>query len=200
MAKEEEILKIAEEEFHRNGYLATSMVTVAKRAGVTHAMVNYYFRSKEQLFLRILDNHSQAFIGKLRSIMKENADFVQTAVGAAESLFDTLNEDRMFPFLIQDVSRTAPELLEKYREPMVKLMTETSSHHSRMLEDQIKAGKVRETSMMEMLENIMLLVVSTFLVIPTIENLGGLTSEQVDAYLARRKKEIADLIRARYSC
>lgn len=47
MTKEEIIFKVAEEEFISNGYLSTSMVTVAKRAGVTHAMVNYYFRSKE---------------------------------------------------------------------------------------------------------------------------------------------------------
>ena len=47
MTKEEIIFKVAEEEFISNGYLSTSMVTVAKRAGVTYAMVNYYFRSKK---------------------------------------------------------------------------------------------------------------------------------------------------------
>lgn len=199
MAKEDEILKIAEEEFHRNGYVATSMVNVARRAGVTHAMVNYYFRSKEQLFLRILDKHSQAFIARLKSIMKEGADFVQTSVDTANSLFDTLNEDRMFPFLIQDVARTEPELLEKYREPMENFLVETSGRHSPMLREQIETGIVRETTMKEILENIMLLVTSSFLVLPTLENLAGLSPAEIDVFLARRKSETEALIRSRYT-
>ena len=49
MTKEEEILKAAEEEFFKNGYDATSTATIARNTGVTHAMVNYYFRTKERL-------------------------------------------------------------------------------------------------------------------------------------------------------
>lgn len=199
MTKEQEILLIAEEEFYRNGFPGTSMVTVAKRAGVTHAMVNYYFRSKEQLFLKILDSHTLTFIEKLKSIMKEDADFVQTAIAAADSLFDTLNEDRMFPFLIQDVARSAPSLLERYREPVEKFIKKTIAGHANRLSGQIKTGAVAETTMKELLANLLLIVSAPFLIIPTLENVCGYDKEKVDDYLARRKTEIETIIKSRYS-
>lgn len=199
MTKEDEILIIAEDEFYRNGYMATSMVTVAKRAGVTHAMVNYYFRSKEQLFLKILDKHTYSFIERLRSIMKEKADFVQMAVDAVDSLFDMLSEDRTFPSLLYDVARTAPELFERYRMPMEAYVETLMSRHSDKLNEQIEAGSIMPTTMKELLENLLILVTSSFLFIPAMENVSGFTQEQVDTYLARRKKEVEAIIKARYS-
>lgn len=199
MTKEEEILLVAEDEFFRNGFSGTSMVTVAKRVGVTHAMVNYYFRSKEQLFIRILDNHAYAFIERLKNIMKENADFIQTAVDSANSLFDFLNEDRKFPFLIQDVARSAPELLERYRTPFETSMKSFIENHSRRLSAQVRAGAISETSMTGLLENLFFLVVPVFLLVPTLENVCGLRPDRVDDYLAGRKKEIENIIRSRYS-
>lgn len=199
MTKEEEILFVAEDEFYRNGYPGTSMVTVARRAGVTHAMVNYYFRSKEQLFLKILDIHTYAFIERLRFIMKEDADFVQMVVDAADSIFDMLNADRKFPFLIQDVARSAPELLERYRTPVETSLKSFIGNHSKMLAARVQAGTVPETSMTELLENLLLLVVPPFLFVPTLENVCGLDAAQVDEYLARRRREIECFIRSRYS-
>lgn len=108
MTKEEQIMAIAEEEFIQNGYLSTSMVTVAKRAGLTHAMVNYYYRSKEQLFMKMLDSHVMTFISSLKTVMKGDNDFVQTVVNASGALFSALDRDRDFPFLLQDVIRTSP--------------------------------------------------------------------------------------------
>ena len=62
MTKEQEILSAASEEFFEKGYDGTSTAVIAQKAGVTHAMVNYYFRTKEQLFLRILDSAVYDFV------------------------------------------------------------------------------------------------------------------------------------------
>ena len=88
MTKEEEILAAAEDEFFRNGYDATSTATIAGRAGVTHAMANYYFRTKEQLFFKIIDTHIQGFLGSLKKVMLAEGDFIQVLKGAATALFD----------------------------------------------------------------------------------------------------------------
>lgn len=199
MTKEQEILSIAEDEFYHNGYLATSMVTVARRAGVTHAMINYYYRSKEQLFLKILDSHMNSFIEILRPVMKEGGDFIQVLVDAAGSVFDSFNADRMFPSLILNVIRTAPEMLERYREQAQSFVSETMDRHSVRLRKEIEAGRMADTTMMEIFENILLLTASPFLMLPTLENLYRLDSAGVDAYLSRRRQEIEAVIRSRYS-
>ncbi len=199
MTKEEEILVVAEDEFFKNGYLNTSMVTVAKRAGVTHAMVNYYYRSKEQLFLKILDTHTLSFIDKLKSVMAENVDFIQGIINAADIFYDTLNSDRALPFLLQDVSINAPELLNRYREPVELFYTKYMTHHSGRLQEQIALGNIVETNMGEILGNIFQLVITPYLMIPTLKNICHLNDERIDEYILNRKKEMEVIIKTRYS-
>lgn len=56
---ESEILKAAEQEFMLKGFDGTKTTSIAHAAGVTHAMLHYYFRTKEQLFERILTEKVQ---------------------------------------------------------------------------------------------------------------------------------------------
>ena len=53
---EQAILKAAEEEFLEKGYDGARTTSIAERAGVTHAMLHYFFRTKEQLFDRIVED------------------------------------------------------------------------------------------------------------------------------------------------
>ena len=53
--KEAAILAAAEREFLTKGFAGARTVAIAQAAGVTHAMLHYYFRTKEHLFNRILD-------------------------------------------------------------------------------------------------------------------------------------------------
>lgn len=54
--KEHEILVAAEQEFLTKGFDGARTTSIAQAAGVTHAMLHYYFRTKEQLFERIVDD------------------------------------------------------------------------------------------------------------------------------------------------
>lgn len=43
---EQSILKAAEKEFLKKGFSGSKTTEIAKEAGVTHAMLHYYFRTK----------------------------------------------------------------------------------------------------------------------------------------------------------
>lgn len=51
----EKILHAAQQRFSSHGYDRTSVRAVARDAGVDHALVNYYFGSKEGLFRRVAE-------------------------------------------------------------------------------------------------------------------------------------------------
>ena len=51
---ETKILKAAEREFLEKGYGGARTTSIAEAAGVTHAMLHYYFRTKDKLFERIV--------------------------------------------------------------------------------------------------------------------------------------------------
>ena len=51
----QEILDIALEEFTENGFAAANTDVIAARAGITKRLIFYYFNSKEELFVAVLD-------------------------------------------------------------------------------------------------------------------------------------------------
>lgn len=50
------IVKAAEEEFVQHGYRGTSIQAIADRAAIPKANVHYYFKSKSNLYIAVLDN------------------------------------------------------------------------------------------------------------------------------------------------
>lgn len=52
----DKILKAAEDTFAREGYSGSSIKAIATEAGVTGAMIHYYFESKEKLYYAVLDH------------------------------------------------------------------------------------------------------------------------------------------------
>lgn len=54
ISSEQLILEAAEQEFLTKGYDGARTISIAQKAGVTHAMLHYYYRTKRQLFECIL--------------------------------------------------------------------------------------------------------------------------------------------------
>lgn len=199
MTKEEEILAAAENEFFRNGFDATSTATIARRAGVTHAMVNYYYRTKEHLFVKIIDTHIQEFLRSLKQVMLAEGDFVRVVVGAATALFDKIREDRKFPFIILDISRTHPEFLGRYRETVQTICRESIERHAQRLAEQIHAGKVADCTMEGIFETVLDLASAPFLKLPFLEEIAGYDTAQTDRYLDSRREDMVTTIKRKYA-
>ncbi len=198
MTKEQEILQAAEDEFFAKGYDATSTADIAKKAGVTHAMVNYYFRTKELLFLKVLDNCLEELIGRIRSLMKADGDFVGLAQETAAALFDCFNGKRQLPFLILDVARTHPEFLASHRETVGTICAESVRKHSRILDENIAAGRVSDCSLNDVLDTIFSMALAPFLNLPMLRNVMGMDDSRLEDYLSAHRAEMLRLIRSRY--
>src|SRR3954465_2155018 len=56
------ILDAAFKRLAREGYAALSLREIAKDAGVNHALINYHFRSKDQLVIAVLDHANQRLL------------------------------------------------------------------------------------------------------------------------------------------
>lgn len=199
MTKEEEILKAAEEEFFMNGYDATSTATIAKRAGVTHAMVNYYFRTKEKLFMQILDNHVYDLLRALKPIMQVDGNVARVAADAAVVIFDKMNEDRRFPYLLSDISRTHPDFLLRYRENFDTVCRSSLGMHVQRLEKGIADGNVQPCTMHDIYSTVVTLATAPFMNLPILENVARLSPDMIDRHLQERREEMVRIIRARYS-
>ena len=63
---EQSILKAAEKEFLKKGFSGSKTTEIAKEAGVTHAMLHYYFRTKENLFNKVFEEKARQLADTLR--------------------------------------------------------------------------------------------------------------------------------------
>lgn len=70
--KRTDILRAAEMLFAEFGYEGTSTRLIAKESGANMAMINYYFGSKEGVFLEIMEDRISGFKTQLNLIDEEN--------------------------------------------------------------------------------------------------------------------------------
>lgn len=191
---EERILAAAEEEFYQAGFAGSSTAKIAKSVGVTHAMVNYYYRTKEQLFLRILDGHIEKAVSVLKGVMREQEDIASVLKDAASALFGLFNECRHFPFLLLDASRSHPEYLARYRETLLIPARQILTDHAERLK-----GKLSDSNVTGLFDTVLSMSYAPFLHIPFLQNVAGYDKDQITDYLYRRKVETLTLLEKRFS-
>lgn len=64
MTTEDKILSSARKIFLLYGYHGTTIEKIAKDAGVSKAIVNYYFRSKDRLYEKLIGNIAELLLKK----------------------------------------------------------------------------------------------------------------------------------------
>jgi AcrR family transcriptional regulator len=72
--------KILDATFRRlalEGYAALSIRDIAKDAGVNHALINYHFRTKDQLVIAVLDEANRQLLDRQRRMYGEPGGFAE---------------------------------------------------------------------------------------------------------------------------
>jgi AcrR family transcriptional regulator len=91
-ARRERIVDSALEAFATGGYSATSMGSIAERAGITRAVLYDHFDSKQSLYLALLEERNTAFLGHV-------AARISGSGGPRERMRETI--DTVFSFAEQ---------------------------------------------------------------------------------------------------
>src|SRR5690348_4105254 len=79
--------KILEGAFRRlaaEGYAALSMREIARDAGVNHALINYHFRSKDQLVIAVLDEANRQLLARQHELYRSPGPFARKWAAARE--------------------------------------------------------------------------------------------------------------------
>ena len=104
--KEQIILAAATEEFLDKGYDGARTTSIARNAGVTHAMLHYYFKTKEQLFERIfLETMSMLVKGILDVFTHTEKPLKERIAEALDIHFEMIRQNPRLPlFMIREVA------------------------------------------------------------------------------------------------
>ena len=192
---EQLILEAAEEEFLLKGFDGARTTVISERAGVTHAMLHYYFCTKEQLFERIVAKITglvaQTVLAAMGDPQKPIIERIQSGVA---SHFDLVAAHPLLPrfFLNEVVLR--PEryhlLDDSLKERITMLFAQLQTEADRAA----VAGEMEDVDMRQLFVSIVSLNVFPFLALPFAELLLGDLAGNRERFLAARKAEAIETI------
>jgi len=102
---EQKIIVSAERLFYQKGKAGTSMQDIADDAGINRTLLNYYFRSKDQLFEAVFRDAMGRFVPELASLLNSDISFEDYVPALVEKVIDTMIANPQVPiFVLQELS------------------------------------------------------------------------------------------------
>lgn len=195
MSTEDRILEAAVREFMLKGYAGARTAAIAEAAGVTHAMLHYYFRTKEKLFDRIIVSK----IGTLRDIMLDSLGDPSTPLfdklkGAIERHMDFIAANPDLPrFMINEVMNS-PERMPLVVEQLRSHTALVVESLQRQINDYAARGLCRRVDAGMLMLDIVSLDIFPFIAKPMVGALLGGIMEDREAFIAARKQDNVETI------
>ena len=102
---EEKIIASAEKLFYLKGKAGCSMQDIADDAGINRTLLNYYFRSKDQLFEAVFRKAMGTFVPNLASMLRSDMSFQDYVPVLIETVIDAMISNPQIPiFVLQELS------------------------------------------------------------------------------------------------
>ncbi|MDR0364115.1 MAG: TetR family transcriptional regulator [Bacteroidales bacterium] len=186
------IIDSAKSIFIKKGYEGTSIRDIATDADVNIAMVNYYFRSKENLFQQIFmeiygDLLQNAIEGKNENLtLREKIDLLVSFI-----LENVTKTPRLPLFVIEEINRDAEKVLN---EEFIRGITRFSEFFQRQIQEEIDAGSIRPVDPIDLFINIVSMCIFPFLGLPVLGQVIGGNDFDVSPFIDHRKEQIIDFV------
>lgn len=114
---EEKIVASAEKLFYQKGKAGTSMQDIADDAGMNRTLLNYYYRSKDQLFEAVFRKALGRFVPSLAAMLHSDISFEEYVPVMIETVIDTMIDNPQIPiFVLQELSSNPQRMPEIIRE------------------------------------------------------------------------------------
>lgn len=197
---EQLILEAAVREFAAKGYDGARTTTIAAEAGVTHAMLHYYFRTKEKLFERIFKDKIEYILNMvITPMVKAEGEIRAKIKSGIETHFDFLMNNRDLPIFFITTLNSRPELYTDIK----KMLHDTADERKNKLQAELDAaarrGEICNVEVSALLADIASLNVMPFLASPIMMAALGYSPDCLEQFLADRKKENVEIILKRLS-
>lgn len=118
---EVEILKAAKKIFVEKGYDGARMQEIADEANINKAMLHYYFRSKELLFAKIMEQTVEVMVNHTFPAFAHEGAIMEKIELLVNNYIDTLSQNTHIPmFLLSELSRGQGAFQEKLKSKMIE--------------------------------------------------------------------------------
>lgn len=190
---EEKIRTVAKRLFTEKGYAGTTIREVAEEAGVNVALLNYYFRSKEKLFLSIFIETFEEYSQELEAIFYyENISLEDRIRRFVNEMTEHLKKNPDLPlFLLIEFKQNNVSLQEKFEANKHKFR---ESGFAKQLQEEAAKGHIRPIDPFQFEFMLNSMIAAPFLALPALKEVNKLEGEALDHFLEERKKIVSDML------
>jgi AcrR family transcriptional regulator len=189
MAKEKDISKKAEIKeaalrlFTKLGYSAVTSRDIAKEAGVNHALLNYYFTSKEKLFEIIVEEIRMEFIPKVILILNDPGTTIEKKIEDVINFYydrDLVKSPDVPFFMLSHLRENSEMLQHKFGD----------LYFMKQVKSAIKRGEIDPINPVNLMLNITSLIIFPLIIRPRLQQIGSINDQEFDTLMEERKKKV----------
>ena len=194
--KEELILKAAEHEFLTKGFDGARTTSIAESAGVTHALLHYYFRTKKQLFERILEDKLSLLSTSIKDVLgNPSLPYEERLRDGISAHFDLFAANPDLPrFFISEVLSNE-EYLGYIRERIKNIVSPITIELQQTLDAAAERGEIEHVDVRMLILDILSLNLFVFIGMPIAEHVFNVNDRH--EFLEQRKRENIEIIMRR---
>ena len=191
--KEKVILEVAEKEFLQKGFAGARIVEIAERAEVSQSMLNYYFKSKEMLFDRVMTEKIRQLKESVTVVFgMDGITLVEKIKEAVERHFEFLCENPDLPRFVINELTVRPEYVKKIKDEGLPDLKNVVQILQRDLDAATSEGETAQIDAATLMMDILSLNFFTFIALPIFDSvIEGFDREE---YLRQRVQENVHLI------
>jgi len=188
---EQKIFDAATELFLEKGVDRTSVRDIASKAGINLALMNYYFRSKENLFDAIFTNLVKKNTKELVKILDSDLELPEKIQKYVTAYIDTLLRN---PLLVSFFMAILHRSREKITEMEVVSSLYGREKFTQQIIDEGKKGTIRKTDPSHFFVDMISMITFPFAIRPMIMDKNELNDEGFIAFIEQRKEHITQML------
>ncbi len=196
---EDEILKAAEEVFIEKGYAGARVQEIADRAGITQPLLHYYFRSKDNIYRKILARVTGEFFSHIAAALSEKATFEESLTDFISRAMDYLLDHPHAPlFLLHELSQGSTIAGDVLAENVMSERFALPQRMAQLLDREHKAGRIRATDPVQFMITLIGSCMWVFLAEPIVRAIiQGVRPDRafdLARFVGERKRALFDVI------
>jgi AcrR family transcriptional regulator len=191
LSTETKIKEAAKRIFITYGFNGCTSREIAKEAGINVALLNYYFKSKGQLFDVIISSVLKDFTLSIIEVLKNNMSLINKVRILIEKEYDFLSKHPEIPnFIINELGKKDKNFFEC-------LDVATQFHETKIFQEVLDAQASGEMRKIEFV-SLMIMVMSNchfpFMAKPMIKTIHSLEDSQYNEYLMVHKQYVTEML------
>jgi len=189
---EEKILAAAKKVFVNKGFTGARMQELADEAGINKALLQYYFRSKTNLFKKIFREAFSRLVPSLAEIFTRPISIFEKIELFTHAYISTVIEQPFIPvFVLSEMHRNPEDFFTTHVQPELLGNVQLIGQE---FAKAIQMGIIRPIDPRQLMMNVMGLCVFPFVARPMLQRMMQVSDVAYQQLLEQRKTEVSQFI------